>query len=588
MSTIVKKIIQETQDFRYIPTTIVPGLLFDQWATINDIFFAYNSKFKTGDIDDEGDRKYFLNQNRNPCDICEKSIDFDSKNFKFLTASGGNPELTWFMERDFKYWMRKQGFGKTLNRLFHELPIFGSVVIKIVQGVPYFVDLRNFIVDKSSDDLDCSDSIVEQHNMTVSEFRKKAKIMKWKQSDVDEVIKRFHEMKSSHIVIYERYGEVEVDGKEKSYPWRRTFIADVGEDKYMQTSTGQVLLSERGVVLSSEDWEDHPYWEFHLKKIPGRWLGLGIVETLIEPQIRLNELTNLQAKSTYWAAIRLFQSRATVNRNLKTDVKNGQVLDGQESEIIQVDMSDRNLAFFNEELMKWKNNINELTMAFAPVGKSVVAVQTALNQVVSYFEQIQENVALQVKEMIYEAIIPQFEKDMSAEHVLRLVGQDLDVYAKMVKNDLVNNEVIRLAITEQKFVTEHEKDVIGLAMEASIKQGKEKILTIPKGIYKNIKYDFDIDITGESVDTKARSAVKLALLQAITADPTMTTDPTKRKFLSSYMEDEGINPNDFLGVETQSPETLIQQNGQAPISRAGGGVSAPLPGNMGSKMTTTV
>lgn len=585
MSNIIKDIIKETQDYRYLPVTIVPGFFFDQWALINTIFFYYNSKFQTGDTDDEGDKKYFYNVVKNPCKIFSKSIDWDTKNIKLLTTGGGDPHKTWFMQRDLNFWMRDKIFGKILNRLFYELPIFGTVVLKVIDGTPYFVDLRNFIVDKAADSLDESNYITESHNMTVGEFRKTAKKMKWPQGKVDETIKKFRETKASHIIIYERYGEVEVDGKDKTYPYRRTFIADVGEDRYVQNNNGQILISERGVLLASEDWDGHPYWEFHAEKIPGRWLGVGVVETLIEPQIRHNELVNLQSKTSYWAALRVFQTRdPAINRNLKSDMRNGDVLNA-DSEVSQIDMSDRNLAFFNEETAKWNKNINDLTIAFAPIGHSVIAIQVALDQVVSYFEQIQENVALDVKEMLYEAIIPSFEKDMTAEHTLRLVGQDLDTYVEMVKNDLVNHEVVRVIVNSGKFPNSDEKEVIATSITDAIKQGKEKLLTVPKGFYSGLKYDIDIDITGESVDTKARSALKLSILQAITADPTMTTDPMKKKLLASYMEDAGISPDDFLSVTGDNNGKMNQQLS----TRAGGGVSAPSPiqGSTG-KMVTTV
>ncbi len=78
--------------------------------------------------------------------------------------------------------------------------------------------------------------------------------------------------------------------------------------------------------------EGHPYWEFHLEKIPGRWLGVSVVETLIDPQIRQNELSNLQSKATYWRSIVLFQSKdpAMGGKNLKTDKSNGDVLDASQ------------------------------------------------------------------------------------------------------------------------------------------------------------------------------------------------------------------------------------------------------------------
>jgi hypothetical protein len=590
--TTVSKILKEAQDFESREIQIVPGLVFNQRKCILTTYFHYNSKFETGDIDDEGDRKYFYNININPCKVCSKAIDFDTKNIRLLTAGGGNPLKTWFMERDVKYWMRDKQFGKVLNRIFHDLPIFGSVVIKIIDGTPYFVDLRNFIVEQSADDLDSSNYIIEVHYLTVADFRKKAKLMKWSQSKVDEVIEKFREMKSSHITLYERYGEVEMDGKNREWKYQRTFIADVGADEFKDIGDQRIQLSERGVELSSEDWDEHPYWEFHLEKMPGRWLGIGVVETLREPQIHANMTCNLESKTAYWEALRAFQIRdETFNRNLATDVRNGEVLNVG-SEVTLINTSGNSGAFFNQQGQKWMQNRAELTFSYdvvqgerLPAGTPLGSAQLATAQTLSYFEGIQENIAMDIKEMLYEVIIPQFIKENNKEHTIRLVGKDLDAYIAMTSNFNTFQEVVRLAVEKNKFVTQQEADVISVVIGETIKSGKEKILPVPKGFYDGIKYDIDIDITGESVDTRIRAAAKFAVIQAITADPTMTTDPFKKKILMSYMEDGGINPNDFFDVESKKPDELVQQ----PQGRAGGGVSAPELGGSpmrGQQVTT--
>ena len=579
-NAIIKQIISETNDYRYLPIMIVPNMLFNQWDLINTIYFYWNSRFQSGATDDEGDKKYFINKVINPCFYHEKGISFDVKDIKFLTAGGGDPLKTWFMERDFQYWARDKNFDKILDRIFHELPIFGTVVIKIVNSQPYFVDLRNFLVDKSADTLDEMNYIVEQHNMSVSEFRKKGKVMKWSQAKIDEVIKKYHEGKYASIRIFERYGDVET--KPNIFTYQRTFIADVGTDKFLNTNTGQVQVSERGILLSSEDWDEHPYWEFHMNKFPGRWLGNGIVERLMEPQIRHNEIANLQAKASYWAALRVFQTRdGAINRNLSTDVTNGQIMN-VDSEITQIDMSDRNLAFFNEETSKWDKVIADLTFAFSPIGHSKIAIQVAMEQVSTYFASIQKGIATTVKQMIYEDIMPQFENDMTVEHAIRLVGQDLDEFAEMNKNKMVFQEVLRLAVTQGKQCSNQDADVIGVAMTQMIKQNKEHLLTVIKGYYKGVKYDIDINIKGYSKDTDTQMKIKFAVLQAITTDPTLTQDPVKKKILASYMEDGGLNPNDIFSVEQKDPQQISNQG------RAGGGVSSPIASPMSSQSMTTV
>lgn len=591
MTDILTQINKEIQDFKRKQISIVPGLTFNQYDTLQRIFFYYNSKYQTGEVDDEGDRKYFYNINKNPCKVFSKAIDFDTKNIRVLTTEGGDPLKTWFLERDLKYWMRDKQFGKVLNRIFKELPIYGSVVLKIVDGFPYFVDLRNFVVEQSAECLDYSNYIIEIHNYSVGEFRKVAEQMKWDESKTKEVIDRFYEMKNvSHIRLYERYGDVckqSPDGKE-TYEYSRVFHADVGVDTFDQW--GNTEVRHKGIELSSEPWDEHPYWEFHAEKMSGRWLGIGVVESLFEPQIRQNEIANLQSKSSYWAALRVFQTRdPALNRNLLADVRNGEVLN-VESEVTQIDMSDRNLAFFNQETEKWLRNRDELTFSYdvvqgerLPAGTPLGSAKIATAQTLSYFEQIQEEIAMDVKEMIYRVIIPQFEKDTSTEHTIRLVGADLRAFTEMVKNTLVLQEIIRQGFVYGTVPTQENVDLITGAVDANINQDKERILTVPRGFYKGIKYGIDIDITGESVDTRVRYATRFAILQAITADPAMTTDPIKRKILFGLAEDGGINPNDLFEVEPKTLEAMAQMN--VPAGRAGGGVSAPemaqgIPGQM--------
>jgi len=196
-----------------------------------------------------------------------------------------------------------------------------------------------------------------------------------------------------------------------------------------------------------------------------------------------------------------------------------------------------------------------------------------MTQTLSYFEQIQENVAMAIKEMLYDVIIPQFEKENNIEHTLRLVGKDLDKFIEMVKNRMVMEEIIRLVTSGKPFPTNDEKDVMEIAIGESIKQEKEKLIKIPKGFYKNVKYDVDIDITGESIDTRVRQATIFAVLQAITADPTATQDPIKKRILYLTLENGGVNPNEIFDVEKKTIDGMVP--GLSPISKgSGGGVSA--------------
>ena len=569
---------KEIEDFNNESITIVDGYNFSQKETLNKVYLYYNSKYKSGDIDNQGDKKYFDNISRNPCNVATKAIDFDTKDIMIQTAAGGDPLKTWFFERDLKFWMKDQNFGKTLNRIFYELPIYGSVVLKIIDNVPHFVDLRNFVIEQSADTIDGSDYTIEIHNYSIGEFRRLGNKMGWK--NVKETIEAHRVENSPYIKVYERYGEVEDGGK---YTYKRTLVADVGED----VMKDGVEVPHDGFLLSENKIKSHPYREFHWEKIAGRWLGVGRVEIIFDPQVRINEISNQQAKSSYWSTLRLWQTRDEgLGSNLLTDVDNGDVLI-VEDPLTQVDMADRNLAYYSQEIQRWMENRDEITFSYdvnrgerMPAGTPLGSAQLAAGMVGGYFSQIQENVAMDIKSLLYDVIIPGFKKSSNGEHILRIAGKDLDKLNKLIISQKSRNRLFEYIKTHNRFPTESEYELIKRVVEETVKMGEEKMTLIPAKFYDNIKYKLDITITGESSDVRVKAANTLMAMQAIQSDPTILSDPSKKKLFFSFLEQGGLNPYDIVSPEDTAPQE---------VGRGGGGISRPsMPSNSipGQQQTT--
>lgn len=524
---------------------IVDGLEFNQYNTIKRIMYYYLSQFLTGNYDDQGDRKYFFNIVKKAKDVFVKAIDFDTKNVNILTAAGSLPLRTWLFERDLKFWMKDQNFGKILNKIFDGVGLLGSSVVKVINNVPYMVDLRNFAMDQDADSLDKSSIIVETHEYTPLEFSRIAKKRGWK--DWKSAIK------DNKVTVYEGYGE------DEDLNYRRIICADTGR--------------KGGLILDDVKVDTHPYWEFHGSKIFGRWLGIGAIEPLFDPQIRINELTNQETKSSYWSALRIWQSRDRgIRRNLLTDVKNGEVLQIDDP-LIQVDMTDRNLSFYESEFLRWMKQRDELSFSYEgmtgerlPSGTPLGSAQLMTMQAGSYFDQIQENVALDVKEFLYKVIIPGFQKNNSKEHYLRLAGEDLDkVNALLVAKELRKKQL--MFFQKGRALVGPELEFIRGIITEKVKGQKEQLVKVIQDTYTDIKYKIDIVITGEQLDTRVRAATLFAALQALTTDPTLMVDPQKKKFFYRWLEMGGVSPID-LEAETVAP-TMIS-------GRAGGGVSRPV------------
>jgi len=569
----LKLINKEVSEYDNEYITIVNSFSFNAKETIERIYRYLYSIFERGKIDAEGNRMFFFNVVRNPCKTTTKAIDFDMRHIRFHTASGGDPLRTWYMDRDFRFWAKDNGFGKVLNRIFDELPKFGTSVLKVVDNKPHFVDLRNFIVEQSADSLDGANYIIEKHLYTPIELRRVGAEMGWE--NIDEAIEEHRKMGKPYITVYERYGEIE-DPETGEFAYKRIIHADVGVDETL--SNGETI-AHPGITFDETEVETHPYWEFHLEKIPGRWLGVGIPEMLFDTQIYENVVSNLEAKGAYWASMRAFQTRdESINRNLKTDVRDGEVLAGVEDEITEIRITAGDMGFFTQQHQKWMQNRDELTFAYEvmrgerlPAGTPLGSARLAAGMAGGYFDQIRENIALDIKEFLYKVIIPRFQKEQSREHTLRLVGQDLDKFNELLASEEANKALLRYVANNAKIPSSQEYDILRAMVSEKVKQKKERLVKIPKDFYKNIKYKIDIIITGEQKDTTIFAQTLFAALQAVTADPTLLHDPTKKKFFYKWLEAGGLYPADFEAEQTMPKIGTIaaQQRG------AGGGVSKP-------------
>ena len=551
-----------------------PIKVLDSWESnqkelIEQAILYLNSKFIDGDVDELGFKRYFYNITKYSCGATTKAIDVDTKDIIFMTAAGGDSLKTWFLERDMRYWMKSKYFGETLNRICRELPIYGSVVLKMIKGECYFVDLRNFVCEQNADSLDSSNYIIEQYYYTPSEFKSVGKKSGWNQDEMDRILKIFTASKEQYIRVFERYGEVENDDGLSDY--KMVIVADIPQDVRNNPDVKYQLISD--IILGDRMIPTHPYFEIHINKISGRWLGVGVPEQISENQIRLNEVANEQVRSSKWSTLRLFWSRDPgQNRNLLTSAEDGEVL-RSEDEIKQVDMADRNLAYYQEETAKWEGNAQRSTFTTdimlgerTPSGTPLGSAQLSTARAMSYFDQMREDLGLALKRFLYDFVLPQAEKNLTKEHILRLAGSDLEKYNELLVNANLHDKFFEIIGKTNKIPDQKLMQLLREVEEQRLAQEKEQQAFIPKGFYKNAKYDIDIEITGESKDVRVVAANLLAALQMMSVNPNVLRDPTQKKIFGKYLEMGGIKIEDFDVPNQEMP--MVPEKG------AGGGVSA--------------
>jgi len=572
---ILQQINEEIADFKKsIPMDESGSWMFNQLETINQAILYTNGKYINGDKDEDDLKLYFLNITRQAVGTTAKAIDLDTKDILIKTEPGGDYLKTWFLQRDVKYWLKKQEFGKILNRISDELSQFGSVVIKYMNGKAEFVNLKNLIVEQNADCLDFSNYVIEQHFYVPREFKRIGKELGWDKDKVNNVISEYRKGKDQYIRVFERYGEIEDD--DGNWDYKKIFFADIPKNvKDVKTDIKEVFSGE---LLFEKLIDKIPYKEFHTNKIPGRWLGVGVPEMISENQIRINELLNQQVKSSYWNTLRLWQGRDTgVVRNLMKEAENGDVLDVDEF-IQKVDMQDTNLSHFISEMNMLMSNADSQTFTTdimrgerTPAGTTLGATQLSAAQATSFFDKVRENYALQLKSFLWDFVIPGLSERLNKEHIIKITGEDVDKLIELCHNKIRKDRLLSHVIRNGKLPDNNALDLLTTLTENEIRKNGEYQLIITSGYYDGIEYEVDIDITGESQSATVKAQALFAYLQAITVDPTITTDPEKKKVVRMYFEQVGINLGDLSVSQVQQPQNNVATQARG----AGGGISAP-------------
>ena len=573
MSNYFKQLNIELDEFKNQPIKIADGYTFKQRDVIHNNIRVYNSKFEGGNIDSENFVKFFYNIVRNPCNTASKAIKFRPKDIILNPAPGQSSFKAWLMNLDLRYWFKIKRFNKFLQKIFNELPIMGSVVVKKVKDEFHFVDLRNLVNEQSADTLKQSPYVIEQHYYTINEFRKQPF------KNIEKVIEQHRDTTAKYIKVIERYGEVpenviKKNGKENKYVYARV-ISYSPDNSFIggKKAFGSDIQEAQGEILDAREIDldkDFPYREFHFEKIAGRWLGISRVEVLYDPQVRTNEIVNLRVKSSYFSALNIFQSRDdTFKKNLLKDIVNGQVVSVMDR-IEKIPTEERNLAAFDLEERKWSANRDEMTFSYdvvrgerLPSGTPLGSAQLAAAMITSYFEQIQESVASDIKEMIYNDIIPSFKNQ--PEHYIKLVGEDIDKYHKAISDNKWNEELLNFVKQTKKIPTKIQAEAM---REVIYKKAKNEDVHIPKDFYEDIKYIIDIIITGQDKDLRVQSANMATVLQAIQQDGSLLTDPTKRSIFGKLLESIGMSIEDIAQDETTPMTQMVQE-------QKGGGISRP-------------
>lgn len=485
------------------------GYEYSQWELLQAIEFMDASKFISGERDSEGQQKFYLNMASFRREVASKNIDFDVKNFLFIPEEGQSEYGAIIGRKRFRKWAKDEGLARKINDTVDRFPKYGSLVMKAVgkdiEVVP-LLKLRNQQDAKSL--AEASYAIIEHNGM------KKHELKKHKDWKIDNI-----ELKmSENITIYERYG----------YVPRDLLNAD---SKGISTNTDDLVYAmaiialdktkdKSGAVLFIEETES-PFIEIHYSQQDGRWLGIGEMEKQIENQAARNMVFNLRKKSLAWSSKNIFGSLDdTVAKNLVRDVKDGDILKlSTANGMFRIDTTNKANADYNGIDSQIEENSNQRSFTFEVATGEALPSGTPFrlgamlgNAVNSYYDKKREQLGIFWKDVVFKFMLDKWIKDTPEEFIegvcdteegfeeLRLAKKNWAVARLFIRNIVAGKDIDFDALNQEvdkRFAT-MQRDYYRMTREET----------------KALKYRFDIDITGESVDIPKKIETFTSLYQS--------------------------------------------------------------------------
>jgi hypothetical protein len=501
------------------------GYEFSQWETLQAIEYIDGSKFQSGDRDSEGQQKFYLNKASFRKEVASKNIDLDLKNFAFIPEEDQYEDGSILVRKRFRMWAKDNGLSDMLNESVDDFPKYGHIVAKRIGKEVELVPLMKLRVDQKAENLkDAKYVILEHSEMTLKDMEE---MPDWDTSGLD--------MKwDDCITVYERYGYVPLsfykNGKNESYTKE-----DEKKSVYCVTYVAfDKVKNGDGAILFMEE-TDCPFVERKYEGVKGRWLGRGEIEKQFENQAIANMVFNLRKKSLAWSAKVITQTQDDILiNNLVKEVRDGDVLKvNTPGGVWRVDTTNHANADFNAVDQLVEQNADQRSFTFEvatgesmPSGTPFRLGAIVGQSVNAYYSKKREVLGLFWKEIIIEFMIPQFEKN-NKEFIEALCSSEegFETLRQHKMNRIKADAYINAILSGQ----EVEPGVIDLIVEAEMAKVPIDYYRMTSDEVKNLKYRFDIDVTGESIDIPQKIETYTTLYQTALQEGDMETAKYAKK-----------------------------------------------------------
>jgi len=578
------------QETNYISgtTTLSKHVQHSMGDTLDRIDAYSNSKHISGDTDSLGRDKPFFNISTAAVNVWYRATDIDRSNIS-VRATKSADWIDSFMATIFlRDWMTHERFGSYLNEWGRVMAKYGSAVTKFVENkeglhitvVPWgqlIVDAVDFDANPKIEIIELTEAQLMERVKTHGYDKEVAKSLLQSLKSRETKDRQKKDNKNDYIKLYEIHGKLSlslITGNEKD---EEEFVQQMHVYSAVGSKNGRKTEYEDFTLFSGEEEKD-PYMISHLIKEDGRTLSKGAVEHLFEAQWMVNHSVKEIKDALDLASKIIFQTSDLqfIGRNVLSNVETGDILMHAKNEPLTL-MNNQALNVVSTQnfAVQWKSLGNEITgVSEAMLGTSAKSgtawkqTEALLQESHSLFELMIENKSLSLEDMLRGWIIPHLKRKKmnNAKEIAAVLAQhEMEkIDSIYIKNESINRTNKQLAdkVISGQSLMQGEQEMMLAQNQAVLQEGLSNMggqrFFSPSEVnwkeqFKDLEWELDIDISGESKDTQqALTTLNTALKLILT--PGFEQNKKAQMIVGKILEMSGtMSPLEYNSVESAPP-----------------------------------
>lgn len=544
--------------------------------TINDIYRLYNGFFKVK-TDSSGLEKVMLNIAWIVYRTLFYGSDVDTKDMQMRSLNGYGTKILSILRMATVSHLNRSGFGDFIDDVRSDLAVFGSVLIKIVDGKPTTVDLRNAVIPPHESDVQKT-GLAERQLWTFDEcLARKDEWKNWKM--VEELFKSLEKNGGiPQVKIVEFWNKKIEAGEEKKVCTRYIDLSDVDTKTFDEPSSWETYVEleefdsphkrRRQTAYLRKKYGEYeqlyPYIYFPFIKVKGRGLGKGVFEMLFgvnglyqEVWHNGRKLLNLSLKGIF--VHKVAAGERSLEQQFLNNLDTGvavQIGTDEDLTRLGIDPQGSSVLSITDKLFEIARQIVGITAQGAgqdmpSTTTATVAIANKQTQQTTY-DFLIERVSILMKQLFQDFYMEQIIEELTEEEVVAITGstRELIEMDKWLIENIVNQAVIDFRNQTGLTPTREEVDTIRMNVAESLKaSGKDRFPEVKKELLNDIDYFVEFYVNNEGFDKAVKIQNMMQMLQ-------MNTSLSREQIEATIIDAMGENAKQFEKTEEEKQREL--------------------------------